>query len=99
MPVENFGQEWEVGHVRSKMPYVAGKPHEINASLGLKIGLRSVNVTLYSVPVAGSPLEKEIINYNERFHWSWDQGRFGFGPYGKLKKKYIFGVIAACLCF
>lgn len=63
---------------------MAGKPHEINASVALKIGLRSVNVTLYSVPEPGSPLEKEIINYNERFRWSWDQGRFGFGPYGNL---------------
>lgn len=26
----------------------------------------------------------EHIDYNERFTWAWQQGRFGFGPYGKF---------------
>lgn len=88
--MSNFGQEWEVGHIHTKTPYRAGTGHEINASIGLKIGLRSVNVTLKSTPEAGSPLEKEIINYNERFEWTWDQGRFGFGPYGKNYRIIFF---------
>jgi hypothetical protein len=29
-------------------------------------------------------LPGEKIDYNERFWWTWDQGRFGFGPYGKF---------------
>jgi len=29
-------------------------------------------------------LPGEKIDYNERFWWTWDQGRLGFGPYGKL---------------
>jgi hypothetical protein len=29
-------------------------------------------------------LPGEKIDYNERFWWTWDQGRFGFGPYGKI---------------
>jgi hypothetical protein len=29
-------------------------------------------------------LPGEKIDYNERFSWTWDQGRFGFGPYGKF---------------
>jgi len=29
-------------------------------------------------------LPGEKIDYNERFWWTWDQGRFGFGPYGML---------------
>ena len=66
----------------SRMPYRAGISHEINASIGLKIGLRSVNVTLKSTPEE-SGLKNEVINYNERFSWEWDQGRFGFGPYGQ----------------
>jgi hypothetical protein len=31
-----------------------------------------------------SKLPGEKIDYNERFWWTWDQGRFGFGPYCKL---------------
>lgn len=30
-------------------------------------------------------LKGEIINYNERFEWTWDQGRFGFGPQGNFQ--------------
>lgn len=28
-------------------------------------------------------LRDEIIDYNEHFSWTWDQGRFGFGPFGE----------------
>ncbi|XP_049791674.1 dual oxidase maturation factor 1-like isoform X3 [Schistocerca nitens] len=42
----NFGQEWETGDVSAKTPYKAGTPKEINAIIGVKLGLRSVNVTL-----------------------------------------------------
>jgi hypothetical protein len=31
-----------------------------------------------------SKLPGEKIDYNERFWWTWDQGRFGFGPYCKF---------------
>lgn len=31
-----------------------------------------------------SKLPGEKIDYNERFWWTWDQGLFGFGPYGKF---------------
>ncbi|KRT82502.1 hypothetical protein AMK59_4481, partial [Oryctes borbonicus] len=84
----NIGQEWEVGHIKSGTPYRAGTHQEINASIGLKIGLRSINVTLKSSPQE-SNLPNEIINYNERFSWEWDQGRFGFGPYaGRLQREF-----------
>ncbi|XP_076649296.1 uncharacterized protein LOC143357030 isoform X2 [Halictus rubicundus] len=82
--VNNFGQEWEVSTIRTKTPYRAGDGHEIDALIGLKIGLRSLNVTLRGTGKQGTPLEKETINYNERFWWTWDQGRFGFGPEGTL---------------
>lgn len=26
----------------------------------------------------------ETINYNEHFSWEWEQGRLGFGPFGKF---------------
>lgn len=44
--VENFGQEWEYGKVKSKTPYRAGVGQEIEAQMEVKIGLRSVNITL-----------------------------------------------------
>uniref|UniRef100_A0A1Y1LRP2 Dual oxidase maturation factor 1 n=1 Tax=Photinus pyralis TaxID=7054 RepID=A0A1Y1LRP2_PHOPY len=81
----NFGQEWEVSHIRTKTPYRVGTGHEIDAEIGVKIGLRSVNVTLKSEP--DGPLAHEIINYNERFEWTWDQGNFGFGPFAGLLQR------------
>jgi hypothetical protein len=30
----------------------------------------------------GKELKREIVDYNEQFDWTWDQGRFGFGPFG-----------------
>ncbi|XP_057657303.1 dual oxidase maturation factor 1-like isoform X1 [Diorhabda carinulata] len=87
--INNFGQEWEVGHIFTKTPYKAGSGEEINASISLKIGLRSLNVTLKANSSESSTLKYEIINYNERFEWTWDQGVFGFGPYaGKLQREY-----------
>ncbi|XP_071556693.1 dual oxidase maturation factor 1-like [Temnothorax nylanderi] len=85
--VENFGQEWEYGSTRSKTPYRAGIGHEIDAHMAVKIGLRSVNVTLKAKPEEGTPLAKETINYNERFPWTWDQGIIGFGPYAGLLQR------------
>lgn len=83
----NFGQEWEVGSVATKTPYRAGNPHEINATISIKLGLRSVNVTLKGNVAPNTPLENETINYNERFWWTWDQGRLGFGPYAGLLQR------------
>ena len=39
-----------------------------------------------AVYLLGTPIFQwnEVINYNERFSWEWNQGRLGFGPYGKL---------------
>jgi len=85
--VENFGQEWEYGSTRSKTPYRAGTGQEIDAQMAIKIGLRSVNITLKAKPEEGTPLAKETIDYNERFPWTWDQGRIGFGPYAGLLQR------------
>nr|CAD7588576.1 unnamed protein product [Timema genevievae] len=87
----NYGQHWEVGVVEATTPYRAGTGHEINASISVMLGLRSVNITLVrkgeSIP--NTPLVNETINYNERFWWTWDQGRFGFGPYaGTLQQSF-----------
>lgn len=86
----NFGQEWEVAELHTKTPYKAGVRHEINADIGVKIGLRSVNITLkagddhYTVHF---PKSNETVNFNERFSWDdlgWPQGRGGFGPFAGL---------------
>ncbi|KAK3876191.1 hypothetical protein Pcinc_018993, partial [Petrolisthes cinctipes] len=42
----NFGQEWEVGHIETRTAYKAGSAEEIHAAIGVKLGLRSVNITL-----------------------------------------------------
>ncbi|XP_011171592.1 dual oxidase maturation factor 1 isoform X2 [Solenopsis invicta] len=85
--IENFGQEWEYGSTKSKTPYRAGIGQEINAQMVVKIGLRSVNITLKAKPEEGTPLAKETIDYNERFPWTWDQGIIGFGPYAGLLQR------------
>ncbi|KAG5886749.1 hypothetical protein JTB14_019446 [Gonioctena quinquepunctata] len=85
--INNFGQDWEVGHIKTKTAYRAGTGAEINASVSLQIGLRCVNVSLKAQPAPDSVLKHEIIDYNERFEWTWDQGRFGFGPQAGLLQR------------
>nr|XP_012223538.1 PREDICTED: dual oxidase maturation factor 1-like isoform X2 [Linepithema humile] len=79
--------EWEYGSTRSKTPYRAGVGQEIDAQMEVKIGLRSVNITLEAKPEEGTLLAKETIDYNERFPWTWDQGIIGFGPYAGLLQR------------
>ncbi len=42
----NFGQEWEVAEIHTKTQYRAGIKKEIEANIGVKIGLRGINITL-----------------------------------------------------
>lgn len=84
----NYGQDWEVGSIETKTAYRVGG-NEINAKIGIKIGLRSINVTLKGTPSGEITSKYENIDYNERFEWIWDQGRFGFGPYaGRLQRGF-----------
>lgn len=84
----NFGQAWEVGEVTTRTAYKAGTKEEIRATVGVKLGLRSLNVTLLRTE-GDEKLPGEKIDYNERFWWTWDQGRFGFGPYaGVLQQSF-----------
>lgn len=41
-------------------------------------------IYLFFILEGDTKLPGEKIDYNERFWWTWDQGRFGFGPYGML---------------
>jgi hypothetical protein len=42
----NFGQAWEVGEVTTQTSYKAGTKENIHATVGVMLGLRSINVTL-----------------------------------------------------
>ena len=46
LTASNFGQAWEVGEVTTHTAYKAGTKEEIYATIGVKLGLRSLNVTL-----------------------------------------------------
>ncbi|XP_060519949.1 dual oxidase maturation factor 1-like isoform X2 [Cylas formicarius] len=79
----NFGHEWEVG---TKTPFYPNQSHEIKELVGIKIDLRGVNVTLKSIMSQNN----RKTDYNERFEWTWDQGRVGFGPFaGKLQQQFL----------
>jgi hypothetical protein len=41
-------------------------------------------IIVYFIAEGDTKLPGEKIDYNERFLWTWDQGRLGFGPNGKL---------------
>ncbi|XP_066271274.1 dual oxidase maturation factor 1-like [Branchiostoma lanceolatum] len=81
--VSNFGMEWEKAEVHTKVQYKAFIAEEMDGMVGVKIGLRAVNITLKGS--GKGALANEEINYNERFHYGQDgQGRIGFGPYASL---------------
>jgi len=75
----NFGKEWERGTVTTQTPFIPYHSTQITATVGLHIGLRGFNVTLLGTP---EQQLNETINYNELFSWEWQQGVYGFGPYG-----------------
>jgi len=89
------GQHWESGSVLTTTPYKAFTYKQIKAHVGIKIGLKSINVTFKGEPIQqllSNNSSKETIDYNERFSWDWRQGRPGFGPYaGKINKQLRFG--------
>ncbi|XP_040269760.1 dual oxidase maturation factor 1 [Bufo bufo] len=64
--VVNFTRDWEVGSVNTTTTYKSFSTSMVNASIGLWVGLRGVNITL-----AGNPVHQlnETINYNEMFSW------------------------------
>lgn len=105
----NFGYEWYTADICVRTQYKGyihppNAPQEIDAAIGLHIGLRGFNVTLREEAFAacngsGSgmdyynnrPFPNEIINYNEAFRWSnpWAQGRLGFGLFaGRVNREF-----------
>ena len=105
----NFGLEWYAAErcVRTQYKayvFPAGIRQEIEASVGLHIGLRGINVTLTEESLSeclGSEIEGEdeyeepfpgeTIRYNEEYRWSepWAQGRVGFGRFaGEFNQEF-----------
>lgn len=105
----SFGYEWYTDEVCVKTQYKGyvspiNRPQDIEAEVGVHIGLRGFNVTLREISYAscsgnGSleaeeykpPFEGETINYNEAFRWNnpWAQGRLGFGQFsGRVARDF-----------
>ena len=100
--VTNFSYEWYSGDACVLTQYKAyifpvGIPQEIQAKVGLHIGLRGFNVTLKEMSLEEClgglaeeddhgyvrPFPGEEIDYNEQYYWAnpWAQGRLGFGRF------------------
>ncbi|XP_053575887.1 dual oxidase maturation factor 1 [Bombina bombina] len=62
----NFTNDWEVGSVTAITAYKSFSSVMVNASIGLLIGLKGINITLTGNPVYQL---NETINYNEEFDW------------------------------
>ncbi|NXI12838.1 DOXA1 factor, partial [Irena cyanogastra] len=63
-----FTRDWETGWVQANTSYKSFSHVQVNADIGLHIGLAGVNVTL-----RGNPVKQinETIDYNEHFSWSF----------------------------
>ncbi|GFU18395.1 dual oxidase maturation factor 1 [Trichonephila clavipes] len=82
----NFAYGWEYGSVKATTPYKSFISEQVRAEIGLKVGLRGINVTLLGLP---QNQLNETINYNERFSWQWVQGKPGFEEdAGRLNREY-----------
>ena len=95
--VGNWSFEWHTDTACVRTQYKAyvfpiNIAQEIEAEVGLHIGLRGINVTLREMPLSrclGIDLEEEyerpfpgeMIDYNEPFRWGTGQGRNGFGRF------------------
>lgn len=105
--VSNFGYGWYTGTLCTRTQYKgytgSGFPQEIQAEVGLHVGLRGINITLLERKAGDNcpgleelhdyepPFPNETINYNEQFWWAnpWAQGRLGFGRFaGRLNQEF-----------
>lgn len=88
--IGNFGMEWESGSIVTKTQYKAFTHDELDgASIGLHMGLRGINITLTA---PDNNVFGELIDYNERFWWTWNQGRLGFGSQaGEIAQEFRDG--------
>ncbi|NXE92378.1 DOXA1 factor, partial [Menura novaehollandiae] len=63
-----FTRDWETGWVQANTSYKSFSHVQVNADIGLHVGLAGLNVTL-----RGNPVNQinETINYNEHFPWEF----------------------------
>jgi len=64
--VGQHGSAWHTAEVEISSAYRAFSKEKVMGSLGVNIGLNSVNVTLKALPLYN---QSSDIDYNERFHW------------------------------
>ena len=57
---------WHVAEVEISSPYCTFSREKVMGTLGVHIGLNSVNVTLKAMPISN---QSSDIDYNKRFHW------------------------------
>lgn len=71
---------WEQACLDVSTPYKAGSQQSLNATVGLNLGLRGINITL-----RGNPIHQlnDRFDYNEQFTWTWQQLKPGFGYDGE----------------
>ncbi|XP_030046234.1 dual oxidase maturation factor 1 isoform X2 [Microcaecilia unicolor] len=62
----NFTTDWEVGQVSANTTYKAFSNAFVNVDVGLRVGLKGINITLKGNPVVQ---KNETIDYNEQFNW------------------------------
>ena len=104
--VSNYGFGWYADTACVKTQYKAyvfpaNIPQEIEAQVGLFIGLRGANITLKEMSYADcsgegdddyeEPFPGENIDYNEHYGWAspWAQGRLGFGVFsGEISQEF-----------
>ncbi|XP_030621161.1 dual oxidase maturation factor 1-like [Chanos chanos] len=63
----NFTSDWAEASLKANATYKSFSSAEVNAEVGLHVGLYGINITL-----RGNPVEQlnETIDYNEMFQWS-----------------------------
>lgn len=74
--VGQHGSAWHTAEVKIQSAYRAFSREKVMGTLGVNIGLNSVNVTLKALPIYN---QSSDIDYNERFHW--------YGP-TQIKEEY-----------
>ena len=57
---------WHVAEVEISSPYCTFSREKVMGTLGVHIGLNSVNVTLKAMPISN---QSSDIDYNKHFHW------------------------------
>jgi hypothetical protein len=79
---------WEFANQSIRLSYGTGADHStILATIGVRIGLGGLNVTLETLSTDEShneSIDSNRLRLNEQFDWRWEQGRKGFGVQGDL---------------